>query len=73
MSNLSAKNGNKSRINIPQTGEMSCPTEQKERKTIQEEGELAAAFNLVDKEGNLNFTLLTCKITYLSCHTLYEN
>ena len=53
---------------FPQTGEMSGPTE----KTIQEEGELATAFNLADKEGNLNFTLLMCKITYLSCHTLYE-
>ena len=31
---------------------MSGPTEQKERKTIQEEGELAAAFNLEDEEGN---------------------
>ena len=60
---------------FPQTGEMPVPTEQKERKTIQEEGELATAFNLADEEGNLNFTLLTCnlKITYLSCHTLYEN
>ena len=58
---------------FPQTGEMAGPTGQKERKTIQEEGELAAAFNLADKEGNLNFTLLTCKITYLSCHTWYEN
>ena len=55
---------------FPQTGEMPGPTEQKERKTIWEEGELAAAFNLVDEEGNLNFTLLTCnlKIIYLSCH-----
>ena len=54
---------------------MPGPTEQKERKTIQEEGELPAAFNLADEEGNLNFTLLTynLKITYLSCHTLYEN
>ena len=53
---------------------MSGPTKQKERKTSQEEGELAAAFNLADEEGNLNFTLLTCnlKITYPSCHTLYE-
>ena len=57
---------------FPQTGEMLGPTEQKERKTIQEEGELATAFNLEDAEGNLNFTLLTCnlKIPYLSCHTL---
>ena len=39
-----------------QTGEMPGPTKQKERKTIQEEGELADAFNLEDKEGNLNFT-----------------
>ena len=46
---------------FPQTGEMPGPTEQKERKTIQEEGELAAAYNLVD-EGNLNFTLLTCNL-----------
>ena len=43
-----------------QTGEMPGPTEQKQRKTIQEEGELVAAFNLADKEGNLNFILLTC-------------
>ena len=59
---------------LSQTIEMPGPTEQKERKAIQEEGELAAAFNLEDKEGNLNFTLLTCnlKITYLSCYTLYE-
>ena len=40
---------------FPQIGEMPGPTEQKERKTIQEEGELATAFNLADKEGNLNF------------------
>ena len=40
---------------FPQTGEMSGPTERKERKTIQEEGKLASAFNLEDKEGNLNF------------------
>ena len=40
---------------FPQTGEMLGPTKQKERKAIQEEGELAAAFNLADKEGNLNF------------------
>ena len=55
---------------FPQTEEMPDPTEQKERKTIQEEGELAAAFNLADEEGNLNFTLLThyLKITHLSCH-----
>ena len=54
---------------------MPCPTEQKERKTIQEEGELADGFNLADEEGNLYFTLLTynLKVTYLSCHTLYEN
>ena len=53
---------------------MPGPTEQKERKTFQEE-ELADAFNLADEEGNLKFTLLTynLKITYLSCHTLYEN
>ena len=59
---------------FPKTGEMPGPTEQKERKTIQEEGKLVAAFNLADEEGNLNFTLLTCnlKITYLSCQTLYE-
>ena len=47
---------------FPQTGEMPDPTLQKERKTIQEEGELAAAFNLEDKEGNLNLTLLTCNL-----------
>ena len=58
---------------FPQTGEMPGPTEKKERKAIQEEGELAVVFNLVDEEGNLNFTLLNCKITYLSCHTLYES
>ena len=60
---------------FPQTEEIPGLTEQKERKTSYEEGELAAAFNLADKEGNLNFTLLTynLKITYLSCHTLYEN
>ena len=60
---------------FPQTGKNPGPTEQKERKTIQEEGELIAAFNLEDEEGNLKFTLLTynLKITYLSCHTLYEN
>ena len=58
---------------FPQTGEMPGLAEQKERKTIQEEGELVAAFNLADKQGNLNFTLLTYKITYLSCHTLYED
>ena len=58
---------------FPQTREMPGPTEQKERKTIQEEGELAVAFNFADEEGNLKFTLLTCKITYLSCHTLYES
>ena len=54
---------------------MPGPTEQKERKTIQEEGELTATFNLEDEEGNLNFTLLICnlKITYISCHTLYES
>ena len=52
---------------------MPGPTEPKETKTIQEEGELAATFNLADKQGNLNFTLSTCKITYLSCHTLYED
>ena len=59
---------------FPQTGEMPGPTEQKERKTIQEEGELLVAFNLEDEEGNLKFTMLTCnlKITYLSCHKLYE-
>ena len=44
---------------FPQTGEMSGPTEQKERKTTQEEGELAASFNLEDEEVNLNFTLVT--------------
>ena len=55
---------------FPQTGEMSGPTEQKERKTMYKESELVVAFNLADEEGNLNFTLLTCnlKITYLSCH-----
>ena len=37
---------------FPQTREMPGPTEQKERKTIQDEGELAAAFNLTDQEGN---------------------
>ena len=60
---------------FPQTGEMPGPTEQKERKTIQEEDELAATFNLEDKEVNLNLTLLTCnlKITYPSSHTLYQN
>ena len=53
---------------------MPGPTEKKERKTIQEEGELAVAFNLEDEEGNLNLTLLNCnlKITYLSFQTLYE-
>ena len=53
---------------------MPGPTEQKEKKS-QEDGKLAVAFNLADEEGNLNFTLLTCnlKITYPSCHTLYEN
>ena len=30
---------------------MPGPTEQKERKIIQEEGELEVAFNLADKEG----------------------
>ena len=57
------------------TGEMPGPTEQKERKTIEEEGELASSYNLADEEGNLNFTLLTCnlKITYLPCQTLYES
>ena len=35
---------------------MPGPTKQKERKTIQEEGELAVAFNLANEEGNLNFT-----------------
>ena len=55
---------------FPQTREMPRPTKQKERKT-KEERELAAVFNLAYKEGNLNFTLLTYKITYLSCHTLY--
>ena len=40
---------------FPQTREKIGATEQKERKTIQEEGELAASFNLEDKEGNLNF------------------
>ena len=58
---------------FPQTGEMSGPTEQKERKTSQEKGELAASLNFADEEGNLNFTLLIYKITYLSYHTLYEN
>ena len=58
---------------FPQTEEMLGPTEQKETKTIQEEDELAATFNLEVKEVNLNLTLLTYKITYLSCHTLYEN
>ena len=57
---------------FPQTREMPGPTEQKERKTIQKEGELAASFDLEDKEGHLKFTLLTYKIAYLSCHTLYE-
>ena len=49
---------------------MSGPTKQKERKTIQKEGELIAPFNLADEEGNLNFTMLTCnlKIAYISCH-----
>ena len=37
---------------FPQTEEMSGPTKKKERKTIQKEGELAAAFNLADEEGN---------------------
>ena len=59
---------------FPQSVKRSGPTEEKERKRIQEKGELAVAFNLVDEEGNLNFTLLTCnlKITYLSCQTLFE-
>ena len=66
MSNLTAKNDKKNLgSRFPQTGEIPGPTEQKERKTIQEEGKLAVAFNLTDKEGNLKFTLLTCKITYL--------
>ena len=60
-------------LTFPKTREIPSPTEQKERKTIWEESELAASFNLADEEGNLNFTLLTCKITYLSCHTLYES
>ena len=74
MSIISAKNGNKSRINIhtPHRGIILGLIEKKERKIIQEEGELAVAFNLADKEGYLNFTFLKCKITYLSCHTLYE-
>ena len=60
---------------FPQTEEMLGPTEQKERKTIQEEGKLTTSFNLENEEGNLNFTLLTCnlKITYLEYHTLYES
>ena len=54
---------------------MPGPTEQKERKAIQEEGEQVIAFNLTDEEGNLDFTLLTCnlKITHLSYHIQYEN
>ena len=54
---------------FPQTGEMPCPIEQKERKTIYEEGELTTAFNSAYEEGNLNLTLLNCslKITCLSC------
>ena len=35
---------------FPQTGEMLGATEQKERKTIQEEGKLAVAFNLADEK-----------------------
>ena len=35
---------------FPQTGEMPGPTEQKEIKTIQEEGELEAALNLADEK-----------------------
>ena len=55
---------------------MTGPTEQKERKTIQEEGELAAAFNLADKEGN--FKLHSFNVSFKnnissSCHTLYES
>ena len=62
MNNLTSKNDNKSMINIPPNRSYLA-------------GELAPTFNLADKEGNLNFTLLTCnlKITCLSCHTLYEN
>ena len=47
---------------FPQTREMLGPTKQKARKTIQEEGELVAVFNLADEEGNLNFTRLTCNL-----------
>ena len=35
------------------------PTEQKERKTTQEEGELTAAFNLADDEANFKLHSLT--------------
>ena len=73
MNNLTAKMITNLGSTFSQTGEMPGPTEQKERKTSQEEGELAASFNLVDEEGNLNFTLLTCKITYLSFHTQYKS
>ena len=36
---------------------------------------LAAALNLTDEGGDLNFSLLACalKITFLSCQTLYED
>ena len=53
---------------------MQGPTEQKQRKIIQEEGELAAIFNLADEGGDLNFTLLSrnLKKACLLCQTLYE-
>ena len=38
---------------FPQTREMLGPTQQKERKTISEEGELVVALNLANEEGNL--------------------
>ena len=47
MSNLIEKMITNLGSTFPQTGEMPGPTEQKERKTIQEQGELAVVFNLV--------------------------
>ena len=55
MSNLIVKMITNLGSTFPQTREILGPTEQKERKTIQDERELVASFNLADKEGNLNF------------------
>ena len=70
MSNLIAKNDNKSGINIP-PNRRNARSHLGKTKITQEEGKdvLEAAFDLADEGGDLKFSLLACafKIECISC------